>query len=84
MDGNDAKGKVQIIDFYKSSGFNPLLGILTVAVCSDMAFMLPIATPPNAIIYKNKNVTLRKMVGYGFWLNLIVIVLWVLYVWLIL
>jgi sodium-dependent dicarboxylate transporter 2/3/5 len=73
-----------IIEFYKSAGFSPLLGIFTVAVCSDMAFMLPIATPPNAIISKNKHVTFKKMFSYGMWLNLIVIILWVLYAWLIL
>ncbi|MBL7169658.1 MAG: DASS family sodium-coupled anion symporter [Candidatus Aenigmarchaeota archaeon] len=68
-----------IVQLYKSAGFDPFLGILTVAVCSDMAFMLPIATPPNAIVYKSKYVNFRKMVSYGFLLNIIVIVLWVLY-----
>ncbi len=73
-----------IIQFYKSAGFSPLLGIFTVAVCSDMAFMLPIATPPNAIISKNKHVTFKKMFSYGVWLNFIVIILWVLYAWILL
>ena len=68
-----------IIQFYKSAGFNPFLGILTVAVCSDMAFMLPIATPPNAIVSKSRYVNSKKMFSYGFLLNLVVIVLWVLY-----
>ena len=68
-----------IIQLYKSVGFDPFLGILTVAVCSDMAFMLPIATPPNAIVSKSKYVNFRNMISHGFWLNLIVIVLWVLY-----
>jgi len=68
-----------IIQLYKSVGFNPFLGILTVAVCSDMAFMLPIATPPNAIVSKSKYVNFRNMISHGFWLNLIVIVLWVTY-----
>jgi len=68
-----------IIQLYRSVGFDPFLGILTVAVCSDMAFMLPIATPPNAIVSKSKSVNFRKMISHGFWLNLIVIVLWVLY-----
>jgi len=68
-----------IVDLYKSVGFDPFLGILTVAVCSDMAFMLPIATPPNAIVSKSKSVNFKNMISYGFWLNLIVIVLWVVY-----
>jgi len=64
---------------YNSVGFNPFVGILTVAVCSDMAFMLPIATPPNAIVSKSKYVNFKEMIKHGFLLNIIVIVLWVLY-----
>ena len=73
-----------VIQLYKSLGFNPFLGILTVDVCSDMAFMLPIATPPNAIVSKTKHVNFRSMIKYGFWLNIIVIILWVLYAKLVL
>lgn len=68
-----------IVQLYKSFNFNVLLGIFTVDVCSDMAFMLPIATPPNAIVSKTKYVNFKNMIKYGFWLNLIVTALWVLY-----
>ena len=73
-----------IVQFYKYAGFNPFLGILTVAVCSDMAFMLPIATPPNAIVVRSRYVNFRNMISYGFFLNIITIVLWVLYAWVVL
>src|SRR3989338_3569532 len=68
-----------IIELYKTNGFSPLAGILTVAVCSTMAFMFPIGTPPNAIVFKSRIVSFKKMIEYGFVLNLLVVVLWVVY-----
>ncbi len=34
-----------------SLSMNPLVLMMTAAVCSSLAFMLPVATPPNAIAY---------------------------------
>lgn len=44
-----------------------------VALASSCAFMLPIATPPNAIIYSSNMVPIKKMVQVGFYLNLAVV-----------
>jgi len=43
----------------------------TVAIAASYAFMLPVATPPNAIIYSSRRVTIMQMVKAGFYLNLI-------------
>ena len=53
-----------------------LSGILA-AFCS---FMLPAATPPNAIVYGSGKVTVRDMMRVGFWLTLAGIVLAVAFV----
>ena len=47
------------------------------AFCS---FLLPAATPPNAIVYGSGKVTVRDMVRVGFWLTLAGIVLAVAFV----
>jgi sodium-dependent dicarboxylate transporter 2/3/5 len=46
-----------------------------VAIAASFAFMLPVATAPNAIAYSSGVVTLRRMLAVGFGLNLGAIVL---------
>ncbi|GAB3819919.1 DASS family sodium-coupled anion symporter [Pontibacter rugosus] len=61
----------------------PLLyPVLGVVVACSMAFMLPVATPPNAIVYGSKQVPISSMVRTGFLLNIVGTVLitaWVVY-----
>jgi len=44
-------------------------------ICASYAFMLPIATPPNAIAFSSGVVKIKTMAKYGFMFNLIAIVL---------
>ncbi|MCP3426625.1 DASS family sodium-coupled anion symporter [Rothia sp. AR01] len=56
-------------------GYDPMLLAVPVALAATCAFMLPVATPPNAIAYGSGYVTIGQMVKGGVWLNLIFIVL---------
>lgn len=49
--------------------------ILPLALAASCAFMLPVGTPPNAIVYGSGKVPQRTMMKTGVWLNLIFIVL---------
>ncbi len=51
-------------------GLQPLLAMTAVAVSASCAFMLPVATPPNAIVYGSGHVPGEAMARAGFWLNL--------------
>lgn len=48
--------------------FYPVFGII---IAASFAFMLPIATPPNAIIYGSRHVPIGRMVKVGFFMNII-------------
>ncbi|ORC24943.1 carboxylate transporter [Rothia nasimurium] len=55
-------------------GYDPMLLAIPVALAATCAFMLPVATPPNAIAYGSGYVTIGQMVKGGLWLNLFCIV----------
>jgi sodium-dependent dicarboxylate transporter 2/3/5 len=56
-------------------GVSPAILLVPMALAASCAFMLPVATPPNAIVFGAGHVTLQQMVKAGFWLNLVGIVL---------
>lgn len=56
-------------------GADPLLLTIPVALAATSAFMLPVATPPNAIVFGTGYVNIGSMVKGGIWLNLIAILL---------
>ena len=53
------------------SNFNPLLVTAAVAIAASCAFMLPVATPPNAIVFGSGLIKVPQMARAGFLLNLI-------------
>ncbi len=55
-------------------GQNPLLLVVPAAIAASLAFMLPVGTPPNAIVFGSGYVTIPQMARTGFGLNIIGIV----------
>lgn len=51
-------------------GVNPIGLMAVAATAASFAFMLPVATPPNAIVYSTGYMTIPQMAKVGFWLNL--------------
>lgn len=50
---------------------DPKLIMIPATFAASYAFMLPVATPPNAIVFSSKRVEIKDMVKVGFWLNII-------------
>ncbi|MCX7761322.1 MAG: DASS family sodium-coupled anion symporter [Candidatus Kryptonium sp.] len=60
-----------LISICSELNVNPLILVLPATVASSMAFMLPVATPPNAIVYGTRYVSLKDMLKVGFILDLV-------------
>ena len=56
-------------------GENPFLLIVPAALAASCAFMLPVATPPNAIVYSSDLLSIPQMSRVGVWLNVAFIIL---------
>ncbi|MBN2614223.1 MAG: SLC13/DASS family transporter [Bacteroidales bacterium] len=50
---------------------NPLLFMIPATISASMAFMLPVATPPNAIVFGSNRIAMKQMAKTGLLLNLI-------------
>lgn len=54
-----------------SLNMHPYLLVIPAAIAASCAFMLPIATPPNAIVFGSGHISMNEMRKSGFWLNLL-------------
>jgi solute carrier family 13 (sodium-dependent dicarboxylate transporter), member 2/3/5 len=54
----------------QAAGANPLQPAVAACLAASMAFMLPVSTPPNAIVYGSGCIPLWKMIRHGLVLNL--------------
>jgi len=65
-----------------STNIHPLMLMLPATFAASMAFMLPVATPPNAIVFGSNRLRIKDMARTGLMLNIIgiiVISLWTYY-----
>lgn len=62
---------------------NPLLFMIPATISASMAFMLPVATPPNAIIFGTNKIKMSQMARTGILLNFIgiIVVTLISYYW---
>ncbi|MFT7286504.1 MAG: sodium-dependent dicarboxylate transporter 2/3/5 [Halieaceae bacterium] len=66
------------------SGIDPLVLCVPVTLAASCAFMLPVATPPNAIVYSSGVLRIPDMVRAGFAMNVAALVLLtIVAVWLV-
>ncbi len=52
-------------------GIEPMLLVAPVTIASSCAFMMPVSTPPNAIVFSSGHIRIADMVKAGFFLNIL-------------
>lgn len=65
----------------ESLGVSPVMLATIIAVSASCAFMLPVATPPNAIVFGSGYIQQRDMIKAGVWINMSCILLVTVYAW---
>lgn len=64
-------------------GLPPTIMAAMIAICASCAFMLPVATPPNAIVYGSGFIPQRQMMRVGLVLNIIMALVIAFSAWLL-
>lgn len=59
-----------VISIAINAGENPVTLTVATAIAASLAFMLPVATPPNALVYGTGYIRMKDMVRNGFILDL--------------
>jgi len=62
---------------------DPLLLIVPATIGASFAFMMPVATPPNALVFASGEITISQMCKAGVWLNIVGIALVMLHMYLV-
>jgi len=65
-------------------GMNPLILGLAMTLGASCASMLPMGTPPNAIVFASGHIQLKRMTKTGFVMNIIAVILITLFSWFLL
>ena len=64
-----------VISIAMAAGVNPLVPSVGAALAASVADMLPVSTPPNAIVYASGRVTITEMIKYGILMDVIAVTL---------
>lgn len=83
---NTATAALMVPIFYsigKELGVAPAKLVIPIAIASSCGFMLPVATPPNAIVFATGKIPQRVMMRAGIWLDLLCLVAVTLLAWLL-
>ena len=54
-----------------SAGMNPVPVSVAIALSASLGFMLPVSTPPNAIVYASGYIPITKMIRTGVYIDVI-------------
>ena len=60
-----------VISIAKTTGENPVALAIAATFAASMGFMMPVGTPPNAMVYGTGYIKMKDMVRVGFLLDIL-------------
>ncbi len=73
-----------LVSLANAIGVHPYFLLVGATVAASCAFMLPVATPPNAVVFGSGYLKIEDMIKKGFWMNIISIILLTLIIYFVL
>ncbi|MCL4127476.1 UNVERIFIED_CONTAM: hypothetical protein GTU68_043158 [Idotea baltica] len=73
-----------LISLAPTLGVHPYYLMIGATVAASCAFMLPVATPPNAVVFASGYLKIKDMVRNGIWMNIVSILLLTLFIYFVL
>jgi len=70
-----------LVSLANAIGVNPYILLVGATVAASCAFMLPVATPPNAVVFGSGYLKIEDMIKKGLWMNILSIILLTLIVY---
>ena len=70
-----------LVSLANAIGVNPYVLLVGATVAASCAFMLPVATPPNAVVFGSGYLKIEDMIKKGLWMNILSIILLTLIVY---
>lgn len=64
-----------VLALAQAAGVDPVKPALAATIGCSFGFMLPVSTPPNALVYATGRVTMREMIVYGVLLDVVGVLL---------
>jgi len=64
-----------VISIALAAGVNPLIPAVAAGLAASVATVMPVSTPPNAIVYASGRVTITEMIKYGLLMDVVAITL---------
>ena len=66
-----------VISISQGAGVDPVLPALGATIGGSLGFMLPVSTPPNAIVYGSGLIPIPKMIRAGFVFDVLgLVIIW--------
>ena len=63
-----------VISIAQAANVDPIIPTVSAALAASMAVVLPVSTPPNAIVYASGRVPITDMIKYGLLMDAIAVI----------